>query len=835
MSRPPEVTDDPPPLSVLQEIHFRPLLLPTCAFIVGVILHRHFPGLTVAVSVLACVLAAAVPLVHLLTRRRLLPVAAVVLLCMTCGYLRHAWRDAEPAPEDVSRLVSTDGTEGALLRLRGVISTRPRLTETLADGTFQSGDFIRTRFHLDVDAVRTRTGWRPASGTVQVNVYDDAGDFAYGDRIEVFSRFTRPREPSSPGQFDYRQYLLRHGIRLRTSVVSRQALEPVLAHHHGNLPVELSHGVGARLARIIDKYHKDPEAAGLLRCILLGERGAVDPETERTFRLSGLSHLLTVSGLHLVVLMGGLWMTLRFFLVRERTSAAIIIAATLLYAAMAGFQPSVVRAAVVTVIVALGLFLGRRHDMVSSLAAAALILLVRNPDELFFAGFQLSFVSVLGLVGLAPGLYRFLQPRLGFRDLHLLPGAHHWLRLYLNRFFITTLAITSAAWIASQPLVAYHFHVLNPITLGFNLLLMPLFGVILLAGFVVLIVETVIGGLFVAFISDGLAGLLMGLSQSAARLPGAWVNFTPPPAWALCVFYALLLLAAVAPTLGLRRRRLAVLLLVFLCVLVGSRFLPARIHAPELVILDVGQGSAALVRSPDGHTALIDVGTYGSGDVSRWTVIPYLIHARVPTLDVVLLSHADTDHTSGLPRLLENFHVRKVLLGETFKYTPTGARVERYLLDRRVAFEYVARGDVIRLGSVRLEVLHPPHEPSLLRRWTENGRSAVVRGVTSSGSFIVFADASGDGFWHLAATTDLSADVVLAAHHGGFSGMEEIAKDCHWPVVLFSAGRGFVKPERLNAYHESGARTLATCDGGTLTVRFGRKIETETYWHPEAR
>lgn len=828
MNQPPEAGGNQPRLSLSQEIDFRPLLLPTCAFIVGIILHRFFPGWNPAAIAGACVLATLTPVVYFLMRRRLLLHVAVILLCAACGYLRHAWRHEVLAPDDVSRLVPADDHDGAHLRVRGVISTRPRRKETPADDTFRWRDRIRTRFHLDVDSARTKDGWQPASGTVQVNVYDDATDFAYGDRIEVFSRFTRPWGASSPGEFDYRQYLLRHGIRLRTSVMSREALEPVLAHHHGNLLLELAHGIGARLARIIDRHHPAREA-GLLRCILLGERGAVDDEAERTFRLSGLSHLLTVSGLHVVVLMGGLWLALRFFLVPERTSAAVVIAATLLYAAMAGLQPSVVRAAVVTVILALGMLVGRRHDMLNSLAAAALVLLVKNPDEVFFAGFQLSFVSVLGLVGLGPALYRFLLPRMGFRGLDLLPGAHHWLRLHLNRFFIGTLAITAAAWVASQPLVAHHFHVLNPITLGLNLLLMPVFGVILLVGFLVLIVEAVFGGFLVACISNGLAQLLLGLSHAGSTLPGAWVNFASPATWTLCIYYGLLLLAAAAPAIGLRRRRLAVLVLVFLCGLVARQLLPARAGAPELTILDVRQGSASLVRSGDGRAALIDVGTYGSVDVSRWTVIPWLIRSRIPTLEFVLLTHADTDHTNGLPRLLDNFRVKKVLLGEDFKHTMVGLRVERALIDRGVPFEYVGRGDVIQLGGVRLEVIHPPRDWPLIHQWTKNGRSAVVRGVTPNGTFILFADSAGRGFRHLAATSNLAADVALAAHHGGFSGMERLAPDYHWPLVLFSAGKGFVKPGRLEDYRSAGARTLVTSECGTITVRFGEKITVETY------
>jgi competence protein ComEC len=825
MSQPSESFESKPRLSLAREIDFRPLVLPACAFIAGILAHEYLPVPNLPVIVGACVLAALVPVIYFFTRWKVVLAVLVLVLACACGYLRAAYHGDVLACDDLSRLVPG---EGALLRVRGVVSTRPLKTVSPADDTFRWRDSLRTRFHIDVDSVETKTGWQGASGTVQVSVYDDASDFAYGDRVEILSHFTRPETPTSPGQFDYRTYLLRNGIRLRTGLGTREAVQR-LEQHRGHILIELSHGIGTRLARIINTYHPDPRDAGFLRCILLGERGAVDPETELAFRLSGLSHLLTVSGLHVVALMGGLWLVLRFFLVRERTIAAVVITLSLLYAALAEFQPSVVRAVVVMVIVASGVFIGRRHDMLSALAAASLLLLVANPGELFFAGFQLSFVSVLGLVGLAPGLYAFLKDRMGFSGIDLVPGAHHWLRVQANRFFIGAFAVSAAAWLASQPLVAYHFQVLNPNTVGLNLLLIPVFSVILLTAFFVLIIETVVGGFLVASVSDGLVKLLMLLSRTGSELPAAWVNVVPPPGWVLGVYYLLLLLAGVAPTLGLRRRWPAGLVLLFLLAFVGWQFLPARPDAPELVILDVGQGSAALVRTPEGHAALVDVGSSGGADVSRWTVIPYLVRSRIQLLDLVILSHADSDHTSGLPGLLDNFKVAKVLLGESFQCTMTGARVERFLIDRGVPFEYVAQHDVIRLGSVRLEVIHPPRDRPRIARWTENARSAVVRGVTESGTFILFADAEGSGFTYLAAHNDLTADVVLAAHHGGVSGMEKLASTCRWPVVLFSAERRFIKPERLEAFRSTGGRTFATGDSGTLTVRFGKTIEVETY------
>jgi beta-lactamase superfamily II metal-dependent hydrolase len=112
---------------------------------------------------------------------------------------------------------------------------------------------------------------------------------------------------------------------------------------------------------------------------------------------------------------------------------------------------------------------------------------------------------------------------------------------------------------------------------------------------------------------------------------------------------------------------------------------------------------------------------------------------------------------------------------------------------------------------------------------TENERSGVVRGVTPNGTFLLFGDCAGEGFKQLAEREDLKADVVVAPHHGGSSGGETYAKEYRWPLVLFSAGPGFIKQKKLKEYTDAGSETLTTVDTGTLTVRFGEKISVDSF------
>ncbi len=841
MSQPLATPPPKPPQGLAACVLVRPLLLPACAFIAGILLSENFPSLTPAAAAAAVVLAALVPVAYFAMRAPGPAYALVVALALASGAVRQGWDRREAPPNDVSRLVPP---EGALLRVRGVVANRPLAAFDAADHIFQSRDFRRVRFNLDVDSVETVSGWKSASGVVQVNVYDNATDCVYGDRIELLSHFARPARPTSPGQFDYRAYLERSGIRLRATVKSRLALGPTLSRHEGNPAIEFAYGLGDRLSRAIDRHH-DPREAGLLRCILLGERSAVDPETDQEFRLAGISYLLAVSGLHVVILLGGLWIVLRFFRVSVRSIAWIIISCSALYAAIASFQPPVVRAAVVMVMFSLGSLSRRRHDMLNSLAISALVLLALRPYEVFSSGFQLSFIAVLGLIAFATPMQNYLAPVMGFRGLDLLPGARAAWRVKANRFFLGALAVAVAAWLTTQPLIAWHYRILNPSTILLNLLLVPAFGVILFAAFVAMVVEVLPFGGIVAPGSGFLARVLEALSDAGSRLPGAWITFPRPPEWTLWLFFALVALAAMAPAMGMRRRTALIPALAVLVILAGREMIPVRPAAPELVVLDVGQGSAAIVRAPSGRTALVDVGVMGSKGVSRGTVIPWLIDSRVRTLDAVILTHADTDHTSGLPDLVDNFGVRKVYLGDTFRYTRAGLAVEQWLIDRGVPHEFIAAGDSLDLGGARLDILHPPRGPKCFwdmmewlpatrakhphGSWSENERSLVVRGTSAGGTFIIFGDCAGKGMKHLAAKEDLKADVIVAPHHGGTSGAEGLAAKNAWTRVIISSGARFANSKSVAAYRTAGAETLITRDTGTLVVRFARPLAIDAF------
>ncbi|MBI4227680.1 MAG: ComEC/Rec2 family competence protein, partial [Candidatus Omnitrophica bacterium] len=282
-----------------------------------------------------------------------------------------------------------------------------------------------------------------------------------------------------------------------------------------------------------------PLTAALLGTLLAGERTALPRHVTAAFTDTGTVHLLSVSGWH-VTLIGGLcWGAARLALPR-RGAAVATMAGLLAYGVLAGAQPPIVRATVAGLVVLAGLCLTRPADPLNTLALAALLIVAAAPRTIWMPAFQLSVVSVLALLTLAPlgmaairrcGLGMVQNPSLGLR---------------LARGVLQSLVISTAAWLGTWPLVAYHLHRVSLVSGPANLVAVPVAALVMVTGLVV-----VVGGLIHAWIvwpwvgAVQLAthGLVAGLAW-CARWPGAAIACPAPPVWMVLGWYLALAGAA---------------------------------------------------------------------------------------------------------------------------------------------------------------------------------------------------------------------------------------------------------------------------------------------------
>ncbi len=617
--------------------------------------------------------------------------------------------------------------------------------------------------------LRTRDGAR-----IQAGVYPRAGEtlpvIRHGQVLEVEGRLRAPRNFRNPGSFDYERYLARKGVFWLISATGAENL------HTSGLPcgasplAEIHRLREALLARAATRFEAYPEARAWLSAILLGDDSMLPETTLESYCLAGVYHVLVISGQHVAILAAAF---LPFFrLLPLPRSMACFLTALLCwgYALVAGYEVPALRAAMAVTLYLAGSLVFRRARPLNLLALIALLFLAWDPGQLLDASFQLSFVAVLAISGIAIPLQRVLfgnwaavvknlgdsamdlrlppkaaearvELRLlarGARDACRLPEkASLWAMALLVRAVTACCSLVLFSLVVQvvlAPLLIQDFHRAPLIAPFSNLLLSPILGVAIPAAFLdlALPIPLLRGALaWAVHLTNGLIGFL------AANTPDFRVPDIPPP-------LLILITAAIAAVIlvweprarreALRERREAVVLnsgripirsgrwliasLALMTSLVGlSLAYPfAAAVTPgewELTMLDVGQGDATLLLAPTGSAVLVDTGGLGGYsassriDTGEDILAPYLWSRGIRRIDTLVLSHLDYDHAGGAPAILRIFKPRHLRLAANPGPHPLWEEIRAAAAAAGARIEFHSAGDSWESGGVLWRVLHP--------------------------------------------------------------------------------------------------------------------------------
>ena len=486
----------------------------------------------------------------------------------------------------------------------------------------------RSRLLVDIE----RVDGAPRSGRVAIAIYGETPPLVEGQRVAVDARLYRPVGFRNPGAFDSVARLARDGIHVTGSAEASRLLS--LEAPSPPWPARVRR---AALDAIASRL--PPVSAALLGGLLLGERTDLPPDVHAAFRQAGVYHVLAVSGFNVALLAGAVWTVLRGAGGSRRVAAVTAAVAVLGFAAVVGPQPSVVRAALMAVLVLTAAVVEREASVVNSLALAALAILAVRPGDLHDPGFQLSFAATAGIVA-AP------MPR----------GA-----------VACALAVSVAAQLAVLPITLTHFNQLSTIGVVANLAVVPLAAAATILGLLAVSASAVTDWLASAGFGAVWPVLLAlrGAVAAAAAVPGAVLHLPAPSATAIAC-YAGGLVAAVCAwqlTAGRERRLLAAAAIVLLTAAVGVWSWPMVAPATgrlRVTILDIGQGDAIVIEAPDGRAMVVDAGTGGPWrlDIGERVVAPFLWNRGILSLAATLVTHADADHAGGMSAVHRLFDVR---------------------------------------------------------------------------------------------------------------------------------------------------------------------------------
>jgi competence protein ComEC len=738
----------------------------------------------------------------------------------------------------------------ARVALTGVIDASPR---PVAGGT---------RLRIAAEEIEWRGRRARVTGRVRIHVREETPEFRRGDRVRLRATLRPPRGYRNPGCADIPRILGREGIRRLGSVnASRDVALLDAAGRQAGLEV-----LRARLSAFLART--SPAEHGVLEALLLGEQGRIPAGVRDAYARAGVAHVLSVSGLHVALVALGTAGLAGALLRRaprlaagghaRHAALAAGMAAAWGYALLAGSQAPGLRSAAMAAALAAAAIARRRGDPRHALLLAAAWVALGDPARVFQIGTQLSFLSTAWLV-------------LRWRDVAGPPAAHEEgpnLRARVRRagrgllrWARASVAISLGVTFVTLPIQGAAFGQVSLAAPIANLLVVPLEGSVA--------VSCLLLGAAALPAWEPLASALVHAAAAAVTLstrfvlwlgPHPWaVLQTPvlsPPegaAWMLLGF--LLPLAPLVPRAapgGRRRRRAAAACVLVLAAGFGLRL--ARPDAPpalRVTFLDVGQGDAALIETPEGSRILVDSGPafHARGgvplDAGASAVAPALRARGIRRIDVLAITHPDSDHAGGAVTLLERFRVGEV-------WHPAGAErasamraVTRAARARNVPVRALVRGAPTGLrGRTRVQVLGP--SPAAVRaavrdrRW--NDASLVIRVAQPGLAVLLPGDVEAAGERALAGLGPAArADVLKVAHHGSATSSTPgflAAVAPRMAVLSLGSWNRFGFPgagvvERLEA---SGARVYRTDRDGAVSVTLARgRIEVRAAAAPRGQ
>ncbi len=516
----------------------------------------------------------------------------------------------------------------------------------------------------------------PVNEKIYVSIYSHSRAFSPGERIRFPARLRSFKNFNNPGRYDYALAMKLKGFTCSASVSDGRRIVPMGKGYLG-APVGFIETIRKPIRDFFRTRFPDQDQA-ILRALILGERMEITFGIREPFDITGLGHILAVSGLHIGLIAWLAFGTLKRLLSLSsrvilktdiRKMAAIITCFPVVaYTLLAGFQVSSQRAMIMVLAYLCSIILGREREIWSTLALAAIIILARDPLALFSISFQLSFLAVVGILWLAPVIHSKLP-----NPFDETKSGTIWARLYLYTSGLVT--ITVAAVLFLMPITAFYFHRISIISIPANLTAVPILGfwVIpfgLLSAFFVQIAPPV-ANLFLQIAAEGLEWMMIVIKFWAHFHWAAFWTVTPN-ILELMMFYSVLVFILFNKRWVWAKIGLCLVLTMIAADVVFWVYQTHFNHRLRVTYLDVGQGNAALIQFPGKQRMLIDGGGFhrGTFNVGRMVVAPALWHSKIRRIDYIVLSHPQSDHMNGLRFIASHFRPKEFWYNGDWVQTP---------------------------------------------------------------------------------------------------------------------------------------------------------------------
>ena len=668
----------------------------------------------------------------------------------------------------------------------------------------------------------------------------------YGDKIFITGEFQEPQGMRNEGGFNYKEYLKSLNIYGSVKAKNIKVIEKI----KGNIFMNFIYKISDEIKENIEEFMGE-KYSGLLLGLLLGDSSKIDENIEENFKITSLTHILAVSGAQVSYIIAAMYSLLKRKIGIQKTRV-VIIASLIFYMTLTGFSPSIVRAGIMGIILMISGLVFRKNDIINSIAISLFFMLVYNPFLLENVGLQLSYLGTIGIIGFNKTIILILK-NIQIRNRKWKYKINRKLILLISKIK-EILAVTMSASLAVVPVMIYHFNLFGTYFLITNLLASIIIGPITLLGTLLVIISFISINIakILSYILKFLIDILLFIS-SFSKLPISKIYIPTPKISFIIIIYLSLIISLFIykvfhernpNTTILRVRNLLALvkykfkqnrndiikriviinIVIFLCII----FIPRDL---KINFVDVGQGDSTFIITPKNKTILIDGGgsNTGSFDVGENTLLPYILDKGYNKIDLMIISHFDSDHVGGLLTILEEIKVEKVLIAKQEEQSENYKRFLNIVKEKNIPVIVGKRGDKINIEKdLYLDILFPESEQ--IEENMINNNSLVFNMHYNNFSMLFTGDIEEIAEKRIIEITNksrLKADIIKVPHHGSkTSSTRELLEIVLPKIALIGVGKdnlfGHPSSETIDKLNELKIKTYRTDINGEIMINVNK-------------
>lgn len=662
-----------------------------------------------------------------------------------------------------------------------------------------------------------------------------------GNIIKVRGKLRQFEEAANKGNFDSRKYYLSLGF---YGKIEAGTIEIINSDYSG-----IRQGLYELRMEIIERLEKlcsDNNGIfsiinnknGIIGAIILGDKTDIDSDIKELYSVSGIAHILAISGLHISFIGMAIYRLLRRRF-RFLFSAAVSIPVVLSFGIMSGFGISTIRAIIMFILKIIGEVLGRKYDAITAISLAGLVLLVQNPFVVCNSGFQMSFGAIIAIVLILPIVEEILNT---------------------DNKIIKVISANFTISLVMNPILAWNYYELPTFSFLLNIVVVPLMSVVIVSSIAGIFCSCIMFGFgkAVIFPGCGILELYTFLCNVINKSSVASIVVGQPKVTIIIVYYAILLVVLfglknirtkytraekerniIKKETGLvlekkakkERRIKGQNVKLRLACIVGFLLLNCLIYyIPNpgfyITFIDVGQGDGILIHGDNGMKVMVDGGSTSEKQVAKNCIVPYLKAEGIGTIDYSIITHTDKDHISGILEILENNNSNRIRIKNlvmpdiNMKDDTYNELIEKAKL-KKINVLYIKKGDTLSLGKTKIKCIYPETTTTASDK---NDYCTVLSVKNKTSKILLTGDISKEIEEKIKDDIEENYTVLKVAHHGSnYSSSEKFLKKVNPKYSIISVGKnnsyGHPGNETMERLRKQGGVIYRTDEKGGITIR----------------